>query len=1097
MSKSTPPRRRIHARSSLIAPFGALLTLLAGGLQASPQDPADAAPRTALLRIDRAALEARLHGWEAAGNPVSTPAGHRSHGVVLAPDGLAPDGLEGVVNHGDHGEASSLAEGFHGSLRWRGAGAVPRLTVGVASSARGTSPRGGLEVARPWEWLLVYEPASSGTRDGWSVAEFGYETGAWRIVEGDAGSSAMTLAELAGSAEPVGARTAAELFAAITAPGSRITSIGLGLGGSARGNLELGELSLSAYLGGATVSFTAGSVTNVDTGERFTSIQAAIDDSDTLDGHTLDVAAGTYTESVTLGKRLTMLGAQAGSTAVGRVVGSPSSLTESIVAPPSGAGLTLLSGAADAIVDGFTFLDGTRGIETASGPLDGIALLNNHFEGQSGSNVRLAHDAVNATIAGNALLSGPSAEASLHLGLEDFDGVHVLDNLLDRDGGRTAAGLSAGGNNNLGASGLRSALIAQNVFEGHTVGLDLGSRAFFGGDILQNRLSDNDVGLGFGVQSSTIADNVFVGNLRAIHFSSLGSTSPLRGAFDNSVIGNQIVASALSGVLLDDAQAPGTIGTNAFASNCFEGNALAIEYAGTETVAAEDNWWGDASGPSDPVGTNPAVNGSCPAVPLINAGGLGDAITGDALDYCPWNEEAVCQTLSLTAADCQDDAYPGEAGVQVEVELWMLDLASVTTGFQAFLVFDDLTLAYRGDLSTYSATPFPLHVQAPLTAEVMPGRLRLDASSAFGAPGATADALLATLVFDVVSNCSITTVDFDLTAGFPSTLSYVGYPLPTRLLNTPGFTLDGVGPTFDPYADVTVAADASSTGGCAGAVVAYPTPSVTDNCPGAVALTCTPASGSFFPVGTTTVTCTATDVCGHVTVLTFDVTVTATNLVDVTVELPGVTGPATRCVRFQLDSCAAPIDLSLAFGAGFPASVTTTLEVPCGVYTELCAKDQQHTLWDSSALQLSLDGTRYELAAGPLSLAGGDTDDDGDVDIDDVTWFLAQFGGLAVPGGCPWSGARDADFDLNGAIGSEDYTFLSANWLSLSACPSCPLTAGGGGSSKVVRTALDRRADLDRNGTIDHLDVALFEDSLGLPRELSTRMRDSAVERQR
>jgi hypothetical protein len=40
-----------------------------------------------------------------------------------------------------------------------------------------------------------------------------------------------------------------------------------------------------------------------------------------------------------------------------------------------------------------------------------------------------------------------------------------------------------------------------------------------------------------------------------------------------------------------------------------------------------------------------------------------------------------------------------------------------------------------------------------------------------------------------------------------------------------------------------------------GAVVNYPAPTITDNCPGTFTATCVPASGSFFPVGTTTVNC--------------------------------------------------------------------------------------------------------------------------------------------------------------------------------------------------------------------------------------------------
>lgn len=57
------------------------------------------------------------------------------------------------------------------------------------------------------------------------------------------------------------------------------------------------------------------------------------------------------------------------------------------------------------------------------------------------------------------------------------------------------------------------------------------------------------------------------------------------------------------------------------------------------------------------------------------------------------------------------------------------------------------------------------------------------------------------------------------------------------------------------------------------AVVTYPAPTVSDNCPGVGAPTCSPASGSSFPAGTTTVTCSVTDSSNNTASCSFTVTV--------------------------------------------------------------------------------------------------------------------------------------------------------------------------------------------------------------------------------
>jgi hypothetical protein len=80
-------------------------------------------------------------------------------------------------------------------------------------------------------------------------------------------------------------------------------------------------------------------------------------------------------------------------------------------------------------------------------------------------------------------------------------------------------------------------------------------------------------------------------------------------------------------------------------------------------------------------------------------------------------------------------------------------------------------------------------------------------------------------------------------------------------------------PTITCPADITVFNDPWLRG----AIVNYSSPTVSDNCPG-VTFSCSPSSGSFFPVGTTTVTCTATDASGNTATCSFMIRVRSRNL---------------------------------------------------------------------------------------------------------------------------------------------------------------------------------------------------------------------------
>lgn len=89
-----------------------------------------------------------------------------------------------------------------------------------------------------------------------------------------------------------------------------------------------------------SITTCSGIVTNVNTGEVFCGIQAAINDSDTLNGHTIDVGPGSYNEDVNVSKSLTLQGAGPGST--------------TIVGPIGGDGATVRVSADGVTVAGFT-----------------------------------------------------------------------------------------------------------------------------------------------------------------------------------------------------------------------------------------------------------------------------------------------------------------------------------------------------------------------------------------------------------------------------------------------------------------------------------------------------------------------------------------------------------------------------------------------------------------------------------------------------------------------------------------------------------------------------------------------------------------------
>jgi DNA-binding beta-propeller fold protein YncE len=138
---------------------------------------------------------------------------------------------------------------------------------------------------------------------------------------------------------------------------------------------------------------------------------------------------------------------------------------------------------------------------------------------------------------------------------------------------------------------------------------------------------------------------------------------------------------------------------------------------------------------------------------------------------------------------------------------------------------------------------------------------------------------------------------------------------------------DTTPPALVAPADISVDATSAS-----GAVVSYTTPTAVDDVDGAVPVDCVPASGSTFPVGTTTVTCTASDSAGNTSTATFTVTVrpdtTAPVLTvpsNITVDATSPAGTAVGYTASAVDNVdgTVPVSCTRSSGAIFPIGTTT------------------------------------------------------------------------------------------------------------------------------------------------------------------------------
>ncbi len=198
----------------------------------------------------------------------------------------------------------------------------------------------------------------------------------------------------------------------------------------------------------------------------------------------------------------------------------------------------------------------------------------------------------------------------------------------------------------------------------------------------------------------------------------------------------------------------------------------------------------------------------------------------------------------------------------------------------------------------------------------------------------------------------------------------------------------------DPILQCSGTIEVDNDPGECGAIVNF-TSTVTDNCPGAT-VTCDPASGSFFDVGTTTVNCTAIDAAGNESVCSFAVIVNDTENPmiacppDVQLDCGDPTDPANTGEATATDNCDTDLDITYTDvqvdnvitrtwtatdDEGNNASCDQTITLGDGT-PPVCSVPNDTTIFqcDFAEVQLPVSATHdatCEVISGPGVISGG------------------------------------------------------------------------------------------------------------------------------
>ncbi len=371
-------------------------------------------------------------------------------------------------------------------------------------------------------------------------------------------------------------------------------------------------------------------------------------------GDTINVAAGTYTESLAINKGVTLQGA--------------------------GRDVTTITGAQtitanDVTIDGFT-LNGGITINDAANSISGGTISHNFITGAQ-YGIRIGSTATgfgvnNVTIDGNTITAN-TKRGILFYNRADYaaqgvsnvtiSGNEITDNT---DGGVNGGGISTYGP---GPNTIINNIVSGNNGNGISIKYD-------DGDTISGNTVTGNAAMGINmhqVTNAVVENNVVSGHVSEVVVTTFwgGSITAGKGSaiyvheasHDNTIRLNTLTDNKI-GILINRESAGNDPSDNSINDNTITGNTVygilnALVSPSTSTNA-ENNWWSSASGPTH----------------TSNPSGTGDSVS-DNVDYDPWCSDSTC---AATADEASTVSFSSTWASTVKAALdWLFDRAEQDT----------------------------------------------------------------------------------------------------------------------------------------------------------------------------------------------------------------------------------------------------------------------------------------------------------------------------------------------------------------------------------------------------------------------------------